>query len=202
MEQNTKHPLNILHRLDFASTHSFDCDRDLSTSLSYNSVVLFRVFGSWLVCVVIASLVLVCVSIPFLILVVYLWSNFVRVRDSNLWIFLKKGILEKKEENRGTQVRSLDHLRGVECNPWPKEFTTTWSRHWPNHGIKSPCHLCISLVCLSFFHRVLTYSLALLFQSLICILKEQSSEVFSSSLSIHINLVLISQTFINQVCVV
>jgi hypothetical protein len=39
-----------------------------------------------------------------------------------------------KEDNCGTQVWSLDHLRGVECNPWPKEVTTTWSRHWPNHG--------------------------------------------------------------------
>jgi hypothetical protein len=41
-----------------------------------------------------------------------------------------------KEENRGTQSCSLDHLRRIECNPCPKEVTTTWSRHWPNHGIK------------------------------------------------------------------
>jgi hypothetical protein len=52
------------------------------------------------------------------------------------------------------------------------------------------------------FHKVLTYSLALLFQSLIHISKEQSSEEYSSSLSIHNNLVFISLTFINQVCVV
>jgi hypothetical protein len=26
------------------------------------------------------------------------------------------------------------------------EVTITWSRHWLNHGIKSPCHLCISLL--------------------------------------------------------
>jgi hypothetical protein len=46
--------------------------------------------------------------------------------------------------------------------------------------------------------------LALLFQSLIHISKEQSSEEYSSSLSlsIHSNLVFISLTFINQVCVV
>jgi hypothetical protein len=42
--------------------------------------------------------------------------NFVRVKDSNLWIFLTKGILEKRK-NCGTQVLSLDHLRGIECNP-------------------------------------------------------------------------------------
>jgi hypothetical protein len=56
-----------------------------------------------------------------------------------------------KEEQRGTQVWSLDHLRGVECNPWPKEVTTTWSRHWPNHMIKSPCLLCIFFIALVIF---------------------------------------------------
>jgi hypothetical protein len=43
-------------------------------------------------------------------------------------------------------------------------------------------HLFIVIV---FFHRVLTYSLVILFLSLIHILKEQSSEEFSSSLYIY-----------------
>jgi hypothetical protein len=43
-------------------------------------------------------------------------------------------------------------------------------------------HLFIVIV---FFHKVLTYSLALLFLSLIHILKEQSSEEFSSSLYLY-----------------
>jgi hypothetical protein len=90
-----------------------------------------------------------------------------------------KGNTWEMEENRGTQVWSLDHLRGVEFNPWPKEVTTTWSRHWPNHGIKSSSLVHLSIVIV-FFYRVLTYSLALLFLSLIHILKEQSSEEFSS----------------------
>jgi hypothetical protein len=42
--------------------------------------------------------------------------------------------IDNKEDNCGTQVWSLDPFRGVECNPWPKEVTTMWSRHWPNHG--------------------------------------------------------------------
>jgi hypothetical protein len=46
MEHNTKHPLNILQCLDFASTHSFHCDRDLSTSLSCNSAALCHVLVS------------------------------------------------------------------------------------------------------------------------------------------------------------
>jgi hypothetical protein len=47
--------------------------------------------------VVVASLVLVCVSIPSLTLVV-LVINLVRVRDSNLWRFLTKEILEKRKK--------------------------------------------------------------------------------------------------------
>jgi hypothetical protein len=39
-------------------------------------------------------------------------------RDSKLWRFLANGDISDKEE-RGTQVRSLVHLRGVECNPIP-----------------------------------------------------------------------------------
>jgi hypothetical protein len=65
MEHYTKHSLNILQRRDFANTQLFHCDRDLSTCLGYNSVVLFRVIFLLLcVCVVAATLVLVCVSIP------------------------------------------------------------------------------------------------------------------------------------------
>jgi hypothetical protein len=46
MEHKTKHPLNIVQRLDFATTHSFHCDRDLSNSLSCNFAALFRVLVS------------------------------------------------------------------------------------------------------------------------------------------------------------
>jgi hypothetical protein len=74
--------------------------------------------------------------------------NIVMVRGSNLWRFLTKGNIWYKEENCGTQGWSLDHLRGIEWNPWPKEVTIMWSRHWPNHGIKSPCLLCHILLWL------------------------------------------------------
>jgi hypothetical protein len=83
MEQYTKHPLNILHRLDFASTHSFHCYRYLINSLS--------------ACCCFDSGSCVCFySLPYScgLLVI----NFVRVRDSKLWRFLTK------EESCGTQV--------------------------------------------------------------------------------------------------
>jgi hypothetical protein len=64
MELHTKHPLNILQRRDSANTRLVHCDRDLSTSLSCNSIVLFCVLFLFLcVCVVAATLALVCASI-------------------------------------------------------------------------------------------------------------------------------------------
>jgi hypothetical protein len=54
--------------------------------------------------VVARTLVLVCVSIPSLTLLV-LVINLVRVRDSNLWRFLTKGILEKRKK---TMVLKFD----------------------------------------------------------------------------------------------
>jgi hypothetical protein len=84
MEQNTKPPLNILRRLDSASTHPDLCVWDFSTSWVVNSLrcVCVRVVA--------ATLVLVCVSSPFT-LMVFIEINLVRVRGSNLWRFLTKG---------------------------------------------------------------------------------------------------------------
>jgi hypothetical protein len=46
MAHKTTHPLNILQCLDFATTHLFHCDRDLSNSLSCNFAALFHVLVS------------------------------------------------------------------------------------------------------------------------------------------------------------
>jgi hypothetical protein len=61
MEQNTKHLLNILRRRDFAFTYLIHCDRDSSTFLSCNSVVLLSCARSCLVCVFVLQLSLLCV---------------------------------------------------------------------------------------------------------------------------------------------
>jgi hypothetical protein len=68
IEHNTKHPLNILQCRDFANTHLVHRDRDSSTSLSCNSVVCFVCSFLFCVCVVAATLDLVCVAIPPLLL--------------------------------------------------------------------------------------------------------------------------------------
>jgi hypothetical protein len=54
--------------------------------------------------VIAATLVLVCVSIPSLTLVV-LVINLVKSRDSSLWRYLTKGILEKRTK---TMVLKFD----------------------------------------------------------------------------------------------
>jgi hypothetical protein len=61
MEQYTKHLVNILRRWDFAFTHLVHCDRDSSTFLSCNSVVLLPCARSCLVCVLVLQLSLLCV---------------------------------------------------------------------------------------------------------------------------------------------
>jgi hypothetical protein len=88
---------------------------------------------SLLLCVLLTRCVLVCVFLLTPLLWFWIVIILCSVRDSNLRRFLTNG-LRYKEEYRGTQVWSLDHLRGVECNTWPKEVTATWSRLWPTHG--------------------------------------------------------------------
>jgi hypothetical protein len=61
MEQYTKHPLNILRRQDFVFMHLVHRDRDSSTFLSCNSVVLVSCARSCLVCVLVLQLSLLCV---------------------------------------------------------------------------------------------------------------------------------------------
>jgi hypothetical protein len=61
MEQYTKHPLNILRRQDFTFTHLIHYDRDSSTFLSCNSVVLLSCARSCLACVLLLQLTLLCV---------------------------------------------------------------------------------------------------------------------------------------------
>jgi hypothetical protein len=61
MEQNTKHLLNILRRRDFAFTHLVHCDKDSSSFLSCNFVVLLSCPRSCLVCMLVLQLSLLCV---------------------------------------------------------------------------------------------------------------------------------------------
>jgi hypothetical protein len=68
MEQYTKHLLNILRHRDFTFTHLVYRDRDSSTFLSCNSVVLLSCARSCLVCVAAATLTLAGVAIPSLLL--------------------------------------------------------------------------------------------------------------------------------------
>jgi hypothetical protein len=89
MEHNTKHSLNILRRLDSATTHPDLRVWDLSTSRVVNSLRCVCVLSSWLVCVWLLQFLHVFLSLP------YSWAfvaiDIVRVRGSNLWRFLTNG---------------------------------------------------------------------------------------------------------------
>jgi hypothetical protein len=70
-----------------------------------------------LVIVVLACVDAICSCVytlslsPILLFVALIFCN--AARDSNLWRFLANGDISDKEDH-GTQLRSLDHLRGVE----------------------------------------------------------------------------------------
>jgi hypothetical protein len=88
MEQYTKPPLNILRRLDSASTH-LDHFEHLCLCARFLTCVH----------VVAVPLALACVSIPSLTLVVFIVINIVRVRGSNLWRFHTKGTSAIRKKN-------------------------------------------------------------------------------------------------------
>jgi hypothetical protein len=156
--------------------------------LSCDSVILIRTLSSLLVCVVLLQL---CSCVRFYS------SPYFRFYFDQLckaWETLICGDSSKlgywyKEDNCGTQVWSLGHLRGVECNPWPTELTTTWSRHWPNHD-KNSLYFVHFTYCY-YYLLEFSYSLVIFPLSLILILMEQSSEEFSFLLSSHPNLALV-----------
>jgi hypothetical protein len=65
-----------------------------------------------------ADLGLACVALPSLLLCFLCDHNLVRARGSNLWRFLANG--KNTQDNRlWYSSQSLDHLKGVECNPRP-----------------------------------------------------------------------------------
>jgi hypothetical protein len=130
MEQYIKYSNSTLQLWD-SVTMLLNCLRDLSAFLSCDSIVLVLALFSSLVCVLLLPLCS-CVHV-----FTPLYSGFDIDRLFKTWETPTCGDssqtrLSYKEDICGTQVWSLDHLRGIECNPWPKEVTTTWSRHWPN----------------------------------------------------------------------
>jgi hypothetical protein len=125
MEQYTKHSLSILRLLDSASTYLDCCASDLSSVWVVNS--LCRVLSSSLgLCAcVCCGLSLACVAFPPL-LMCFLCDHHCKGERLQLVEIPRKREKTTEEDNYGTQSWSLDHLRGIECNPWPKEVTTTW----------------------------------------------------------------------------
>jgi hypothetical protein len=117
MKESLKLSLIILRHPDSAPAHSLCCVRDLSSIRVENS--LYVIWAQVFTCVrwCAAFLSLVCCSFqPYSC--VFFVINLVRARGSNLWRFLANG-KRYKEEKSWYSSWSLDHLKGVECNPRP-----------------------------------------------------------------------------------
>jgi hypothetical protein len=116
MEEEPKHTLSILSLPHSVSAHLIDFVSDLSSVLVANSLCFIR--AQVLACVCAYCCGFVCVathpySCAFTLIFV------VRARDSNLWRFLANGKRDKQRRTPWYSSWSLDHLKGVECNPRP-----------------------------------------------------------------------------------
>jgi hypothetical protein len=118
-----KHTLSTLQLRDSATT-ALKCSREIWEHFlsRYSIVLLLRSIFSHL-CVLLLRCALMCVfySLPYSCFdcdqLCKAWETPVCGDSSQLGYWYK-------EDNSGTQVWSSDHLRGVECNPWPKEVNT------------------------------------------------------------------------------
>jgi hypothetical protein len=100
---------------DSVTTHSIDFSEIRVPVLSCNCDTMFLHLFLWLSCMFCCVVILCVYSIFLLTSKLWSWSFCKAVRDSELWRFLTNrntGI----RKNCGTQVQSLDHLIGVECN--------------------------------------------------------------------------------------
>jgi hypothetical protein len=73
---------------------------------------------SWLVCVVVLRIWVLCVLLFPTLLCAFFVISIVRARDSKLWRFLANGKIHQRKRPWYSSW-SLDHLKGVECNPRP-----------------------------------------------------------------------------------
>jgi hypothetical protein len=117
MEKDTKHTLSILDHSHFVFTHSFDILSDLSSVLVRTLRYSFEL-KSWpcvcayccgLVCVLLISSLLSCSCV-----IIFCKGERLQVVE----IPRKRDIVKRKEITWYSSG-SLDHLKGVDCNPHP-----------------------------------------------------------------------------------
>jgi hypothetical protein len=118
MEEQPKHSRNILSLQDSNFAHLIPWDSDLSSIWVVNFVGCVLSSSCDLCAWLCYDLSLVCVALPSLTSVLSFVIIIVRARGSKLWRFLANGRKTKKEKSWYSSW-SLDHLKGVECNPRP-----------------------------------------------------------------------------------
>jgi hypothetical protein len=157
MEQNTKHPLNILQRRDFANTQLIHCDIDLSTSLSCHSAVLFRVLFLVVCVLLLLQLPLLCVFI-FPLTLVFIWDHLCKA-----WETLNYGDSSQRDiiEIKRTVVFKL--IFGSFERGWVQPSSVGTPQcgvgkysTWPNHRIKIVVSLVFNLLRFSLYFTSLT----------------------------------------------
>jgi hypothetical protein len=126
MEQYTKPPLNILRRLDSASTHPDHCVWDLNTCWVVNSLCCVCVLVPWLVCVCRCCDSSSCVcfySLPYSC--GFHCDQYCKGERLQLVEIPHKGSICYKEENHGIQVDHWIAWKGLSATivHWD---TTTW----------------------------------------------------------------------------
>jgi hypothetical protein len=91
MEESSKHSLSIPRLPHSASAHLIDCVSDLSSVRVCELSVLRFELKSWLVCVCVLRICVLCVLLFPALLCAFFVISIVRARDSKLWRFLANG---------------------------------------------------------------------------------------------------------------
>jgi hypothetical protein len=116
MKDDTKHTLSILDQSHFVFAHSFDILSDLSSVLSENFVI-FICAQVLPVCVRIAvdlRVLLIPSLLPCSFVIIFCKGERLQVVE-----IPREWDIMKGRETPWYSSGSLDHLRGVDCNPRP-----------------------------------------------------------------------------------
>jgi hypothetical protein len=144
MEEYTKHTLSILDHSHFVLAHSFDILSDLSSVLVRT---LRYSLSSSLGCVCVRIVVNLCVLLipsllPCSFVIIFCKGERIQVVE-----IPRKRDIVKGKEILWYSSGSLDHLRGVDCNPCPLD-ATTWSRQVLDLAEPRDKPLCLSVLIL------------------------------------------------------
>jgi hypothetical protein len=137
IKESPKHTLSILSLPHSISTHLIDCVSDLSSVLAVNSL-RFILSSSLGLCACVLLRICVCCFPPLLLC--FHCDPYCKGERLQLVEIPREREKEISKEKPWYSSWSLDHLKGVECNPRPlgrHNMEVGKCYTWPNHGINS-----------------------------------------------------------------